>query len=121
MYRIIKVDGTELGITDSVIYIRIGSSGNFTPCSAEDAIGVAFGSVPYNLVGHSEIEGAEAVVVSRVDGGLLAFEQKASTDERLTDVENAMCEQDSATDERLTNLEDALCELDSAMNRGGEN
>ena len=42
MYRIIKIDGTELGITDSV---------------------------NYNLVGHEDIEGADTVVVSEIDGG----------------------------------------------------
>ena len=30
MYRIIKIDGTELGITDSVNYIRYGDGGCFT-------------------------------------------------------------------------------------------
>lgn len=69
MYRIIKTDGVELGMTDSVMYIRIGSSGCFAPCSADEAIGVAFQSVPYNLLGHEEIEGADTVIVSAVDGG----------------------------------------------------
>lgn len=69
MYRIIKIDGTELGITDSVNYIRFGEGGCFTPTARENAIGVAFNSVAYNLVGHDEIEGAETVLVSEVDGG----------------------------------------------------
>lgn len=69
MYRIIKIDGTELGITDSVNYIKIGESGSFTIATEEDAIGVAFDSVAYNLAEHNEIEGAETVVVSKVDGG----------------------------------------------------
>ena len=64
MYRIIKIDGTELGITDSVNYIRYGDNGCFTPATREDAIGVAFKSVAYNLVGHEDIEGAGTVVVS---------------------------------------------------------
>lgn len=69
MYRIITLDGTELGMTDSVLYIKIGNSGSFTPCSVDEAIGVAFNSEPYNLVGHDEIEGADTVVVAAVDGG----------------------------------------------------
>lgn len=69
MYRIIKIDGTELGITDSVNYIRYGDNGCFTPATREDAIGVAFKSVAYNLVGHEDIEGAGTVVVSEIDGG----------------------------------------------------
>ena len=45
MYRIIKIDGTELGITDSVNYIRYGDGGCFTTATRKDAIGVAFKSV----------------------------------------------------------------------------
>lgn len=69
MYRIIKIDGTELGITDSVNYIKIGASGDFAFAPEEAAIGVAFNSVAYNLVGHTEIADAETVVVSPIDGG----------------------------------------------------
>lgn len=69
MFRIIKIDGTELGVTDSVNYIKIDVSGSFTTATVEDAIGVAFNSVAYNLIGYDMIEGAETVVVSRVDAG----------------------------------------------------
>ena len=69
MYRIIKIDGTELGVTDSVNYIKISDNGCFTNATAENAIGVAFDSVAYNMAGHDEIEGAETVVVSKVDSG----------------------------------------------------
>lgn len=69
MYRIIKIDGTELGVTDSVNYIKISENGCFTNATAEDAVGVAFNSVAYNLVGYNEIEEADTVVVSKIDGG----------------------------------------------------
>ena len=42
MYRIIKIDGTELGITDSVNYIKIGASGDLTNATETDAIGILF-------------------------------------------------------------------------------
>lgn len=74
MYRIYKIDGTELGITDSVNYIKIGESGSFTIATEKDAIGVAFDSVAYNLEGHDEIDDAETVVVSKVDGGKIIQE-----------------------------------------------
>ena len=61
MYRIIKIDGTELGITDSVNYIRYGDGGCFTTATRKDAIGVAFKSVAYNLVGHEDRRGGSAV------------------------------------------------------------
>lgn len=69
MFRIIKIDGTELGVTDSVNYIKISASGSYVSASENDAIGVAFNSEPYNLVGYDEIEGVDTVVVSRIDGG----------------------------------------------------
>lgn len=69
MYRIIKTDGTELGITDQVTYIKFGANGCFTNATVEDAIGVAFSSTPYNLFGHDEIEEADTVIVSQIDGG----------------------------------------------------
>lgn len=69
MFRIIKIDGTELGITDTVKYIKIGASGSFTPSTKEEAIGLAYNSVAYNLIGHEDIEGADTVVVSAIDGG----------------------------------------------------
>lgn len=70
MYRIIKVsDGTEIGVTDTIEFIRYGNSGCFVPADQKHAIGVAVNSIPYNLVGHNEIEGAETVVVSKIDGG----------------------------------------------------
>lgn len=69
MYRIIKIDGTELGVTDSVNYIKISENGCYTTATIENAIGVAFDSVAYNLVGHTEIENADTVVVSKIDSG----------------------------------------------------
>lgn len=69
MYRIIKIDGTELGITDSVTYIKISRNGSYINATEKDAIGVAFKSEPYNLIGHEDIEGADTVVVSRIDTG----------------------------------------------------
>lgn len=83
MYRVINIDGTELGITDSVQYIKIGASGDLTPCSIEEAVGVAFQSTPYNLVGHSDIADADTVVVSKVDGGVLAYHQGNLVDELI--------------------------------------
>lgn len=83
MYRIVKQDGTELGLTDSVLYIKVGSSGCFTPCKAQDAIGVAYQSTPYNLFGHSEIEGADAVLVRECDSGAIAAHQRDLVDELI--------------------------------------
>lgn len=69
MYRVIKIDGTELGRTDVVNYIRIGKSGCFAPTDRENAIGVAYNGTPYNLLGFNTIDGAETVLVVSADSG----------------------------------------------------
>ena len=85
MYRIAKVsDGTELGITDSVRYIKIGKNGSFASAERKNATGVALDGVAYNLLGHSDIEGADVVTVSEVDGGKLIAECKAAIEELKT-------------------------------------
>lgn len=73
MYQIMKMDGTELGMTDSVHYIKISGNGCFINTTAKEAIGIAYQGVPYNLMGHSEIEDADTVFVSKRDSG---FEMK---------------------------------------------
>lgn len=84
MYRIIKVsDGTEIGVTDTIEFIRYGNSGCFAPADQKHAIGVAVNSVPYNLVGHDEIEGAETVVVSEIDGGAVLAKQGSLVDDLI--------------------------------------
>lgn len=84
MYRIIKVsDGTEIGVTDAVEFIRYGNSGCFVPASQENAIGVAYDGVPYNLIGSDEIEDADTVVVSKVDGGAELHIQRELMDELI--------------------------------------
>ncbi len=70
MYRITNINsGADLGLVDKVFYIKFGERRVFTPASEEDAIGVAFDSVAYNLAGHDEIKDADTVVVSKIDGG----------------------------------------------------
>ena len=77
MYRITNISTrTDLGAVDEVVYIEISSSGCFVPTTEDKAIGIALKGVPYNLIGQAEIEGADTVVVSKVDGGVLFAEQQ---------------------------------------------
>ena len=69
MYRIININGTELGNTDTVNYIRIGKSGCFVPTNKKNAIGVAYKGTPYNLMGSDVIENAETVIIVEIDSG----------------------------------------------------
>lgn len=84
MYRIIKVsDGTEIGVTDTIEFIRYGKSGCFVPAAQDEAIGVAYNCIPYNLIGHDEIEGADTVVVSEIDGGAVLAKQGNLVDDLI--------------------------------------
>lgn len=97
MYRIIRMDGSELAIVDQIMWIKIGASGSLAPAKNRgEAIGVAYRSVPYNLWNYDGIEGAESVMVAEFDGG----EYLDSFVKDLAAVENAMCETDSADTER---------------------
>lgn len=70
MYKIIKTDGTVLGLVETVIYIKKHPTNNcYTNATEMDATGVAYNSTPYNLIGHNEIENTDTVIVSLVDGG----------------------------------------------------
>ena len=79
MFRIIKTDGTELGVTESVNYIKIHKNGCYTTATKEDAIGIAFRSTPYNLMGHEDIADADTVFVREIDVDSI-FEQYATYD-----------------------------------------
>ncbi len=71
MYRIIKTDGTELGITDSVRYIKISHNGTYIAATENDAVGIAYRNKPYNLRNHDEIPNADSVIVIKVDAGYI--------------------------------------------------
>ena len=86
MYRIITTDGTELGITEAVNYIKIHSNGCFVPTTRGEAIGVAFQSIPYNLLGREEIVDAKTVIVSEIDGGSHIFSHQSSIEGLLKTV-----------------------------------
>lgn len=121
MYRLIKTDGTELGVTTAPLFIKYGSGGDFTNATLDNAIGVAFRSIGYNLFGHNDIEGAETVILCEVDDGEPVNEHTENIAKNRSDIalsEDALCEQDMLAEERLAALEDAICELDELLNGG---
>ena len=67
MYKITKIDGTEVGYTDTVIYIKIAPNGCFIQTTKDNATGVAYDSTPYSLFGSNGIDGADTVIVTEVD------------------------------------------------------
>ena len=82
MDRIIRIDGTELGLTDEARYIKYGSCGQFVQTTRAEAIGVAFKNSVYNLLGHNDIAEAETVIVSRASTADELTAQKADLAEQ---------------------------------------
>lgn len=79
MYKIITSDGTELGITDSVLFIKISPEGTYIEASEEEAVGIAFKGEAYNLPGHSEITGAKTATLTPITLGEFLQEQAERT------------------------------------------
>lgn len=75
MYRIITTEGTELGLTDSVLFIKKSTDGTLIEASREDAIGLAYKGTAYNLPGHTEVERAKTAVAVQVSAAQIMQEQ----------------------------------------------
>ena len=68
MYKIIKMDGTEIGLTEKANYIRKHTNGCYILCDKAYAQGVAYNGTPYSIGGLPELE---RVILSEMDGGTL--------------------------------------------------
>lgn len=77
MYRVVTTEGTELGITDSVLFIKISPEGTYIEATADEAVGIAFESTPYNLMGHTEIKDAKTVILVETTLAQVMKEQTA--------------------------------------------
>lgn len=66
MYKIIK-DGATVGLTGAPNYIKKLDNGCYGLCSEQEAQGVAFNGVPYQLADRAEMGGLEAVTVAEVN------------------------------------------------------
>lgn len=108
MYKIIKTDGTQLGYTAKPHYIRLSNSGCFIEASSQDAIGIAFDSIAYNLIGNETIEDAGTVMVIEMDEGPVVFDHES----RVAVTEQAAVDLDIAYSAQIAELESALCDMD---------
>ena len=66
MYKIIK-DGATVGLTGAPNYIKKLDNGCYGLCSEQEAQGVAFNGVPYQLADRAEMGGLEAVTVAEAN------------------------------------------------------
>lgn len=61
MYRIIKEDGTEIGVADQLNYIKVSKNGSYVLCGEGEATGIAHNGEPYSLMGTEGIDGLDKV------------------------------------------------------------
>lgn len=121
MYQII-INNEIKGFCEKPRFIKIKpETGVYIEAKLDEAIGVAFNGVAYNLVGHNEISDMPQVVVSELDGAECVFKDGikiTACENNVFEVESALCELDTVSDERMNNIELALCELDEIVNGG---
>lgn len=125
MYHVI-IDGEIKGFCEKPRYIKIKpETGVYIEAKFEDAIGVAFGGVVYNLLGRNEIPNAPQAIIKEIDGAEIVFNDKIKItehDENIFEIETVLCEFDITLNERINEINEiglALCELDEAINGGG--
>lgn len=68
MYKIVSEENQVLAYVDKPNYVKM-EGGQPVPCVPVEAVGVSVGGRLYNLLGHSDIEGASTVVASMVTDG----------------------------------------------------
>ena len=68
MYKIIK-DGTTIGLTEFLTYIKQHDNGCFVLCPEPEASGIAFDGKVYHLLGREALEGVSTVMLEEVDAG----------------------------------------------------
>lgn len=110
MFKIITTSGTELGMTDSVRFIKVSSEGSFIESTKDEAVGIAFKGSPYNLAGQNAIDGAETVLIVETDGGGEVAELRVKTAQQAEELAQSD-ETAIALYERLAQQDEALIEI----------
>ena len=65
MYKILTEQNKLLGYTAQPNYIKV-TPGGYVPCAPVEAVGLTYQGTVYNLLGHSEIEGAPTAYASMI-------------------------------------------------------
>ena len=65
MYKILTDQNKLLGYAAQPNYIKV-TPGGYVPCAPVEAVGLNYQGVVYNLLGHSQIEGAPTAYASMV-------------------------------------------------------
>ena len=66
MYKILTDTNQVMGYVDKPNYIKIAENGDILPADPVEAVGLNYQGTLYNLLGHSDIEGASTAYASMV-------------------------------------------------------
>jgi hypothetical protein len=108
MFRIINLTtGKEIGLTDKVNYIKVNpKTGCYIPAKKEEAIGIAFKGIAYNIANRTDIKDADSVMTVAIDGGSTLQDVKLK--------EHTLEAQLAETDEAAIELYEANLALEEA-------
>lgn len=86
MYQVIK-DNMVMAYVDSPVFIRMHTNGCYVAATEDEAQGIAIQSTPYHILGREDLPGAVATVMTvKIDGGILAAEQKRAIDGLIVNI-----------------------------------
>ena len=89
MYKILTDQNKLLGYAAQPNYIKV-TPGGYVPCVPVEAVGLNFQGVVYNLLGHSEIEGAPTAYASMVTDGEMLQIANAKNSQTVNGMESLL-------------------------------
>lgn len=89
MYKILTDQNKLLGYAAQPNYIKV-TPGGYVPCVPVEAVGLNFQGVVYNLLGHSEIEGASTAYASMVTDGEMLQIANAKNSQTVNGMESLL-------------------------------
>lgn len=89
MYKILTDQNKLLGYAAQPNYIKV-TPGGYVPCVPVEAVGLNFQGVVYNLLGHSQIEGAPTAYASMVTDGEMLQIANAKNSQTVNGMESLL-------------------------------
>lgn len=89
MYKILTDQNKLLGYVSQPNYIK-KTAGGYTPCVPVEAVGLTYQGTVYNLLGHSEIEGAPTAYASMVTDGEMLQIANAKNSQTVNGMESLL-------------------------------
>ena len=89
MYKILTDQNKLLGYVSQPNYIKV-TPGGYVPCAPVEAVGLNFQGVVYNLLGHSQIEGAPTAYASMVTDGEMLQIANAKNSQTVNGMESLL-------------------------------